>query len=1285
MILLPLVAAISLVSAADNRPANPIVNGSFEELAPGGFPAGWGPLGKVEVVGDAHSGKRALRLVRTTEPQAVETGVNSQNLSRLRGGIDFYYKAVAAKDAVLHIYGIPMGADGIEKTGSPRAAFAVPKQHVGDGQWHHARLKYDFTDKPAVKSVIFASRLEGTSGELLLDDFSYLQRVGPLLRIGNAAVDEDAGQPGRRGVIRAPVENAGDELAKDVRAAVTLAAGLSSRPNEIRLGDLAPDAKVPVAWTLDGERLGPSSLGIRATSGKEKATAQLDLAARLVLRSFGPTSPVATAGQPVSLECVLANPGTAILLNPSVEFTIGDRTQRASVPRIPPGRSATLRAAFDVPEATASLAAIARVGKETARTSVVVAAPARAPAPTGRLHASATQEAAVLENEHVRLVFSRSPFGFGPGEIQVRTGSSWATVAWLPRLSRVVDLDERGARRVTIPLLTKPPQAENEANGRARLQFVWSPVDREGPPGRPRIEFELKADAKTIACRYELAVDKPTKLLAFDGPMLYAPARDEAIFPGLEWLIGDELSSGSLDIVESHPDRIRYVVHPNYVTIPAIGVHSAHGTVGLLWDVHQKWDGTRDRPSAVFASPDRFENQRTHLMGLFLPTVPEYVKVNDREAESQKPYLLEPGKSIRLKAQIYADGAASDALSAIDQWAKTYGFPKPAPLPHGSYEREIEFSMQAYLKSLWVPEEQKWWTTKGGGMMSTKDCPRTFVADLLVGDLLSPDAGIRRQCRARAEEVLKLIGGQPRLDAQRFAGRMDSGLADPSPAAGLLMSRGDDGAWRFNADQVGTGPFVGLDYHDLGPNNAAEVGLCAAKATAVLRYARITGDWAAYRQMQKTLEFMERFRVPRAAQVWEVPVHTPDILAAAEAAEAFIEAYRFSRDPRWLRDAVVWARRGLPFVYFWNDPQRPFLVGASIPVFGATWMQGSWFGRPVQWNGLRYAEAILKLAEYDQSCPWRQIATAITHSAILQQDTEGENVALWPDNVGAVKGDKCPWVFSPQMILANVLKLLGRDPDLATVILGEGEKRLHVSAAAKLTAAVWDGNRLTLRATYPRGEQGVVVVFNTAKPQAVVVDGKPLVEREDLESGPEPGWRYDEGIAGLSVRIVRDGQSAVRIDGARFRQVTRLARLADRIAFEFTDSLEGWIAMHQVADLAVREGTLAGKITGPDPYLGRSMLRVRGDDCPVIVLRMRVTAGGGGQCFWMTESSPAFTEDKSVRFNVQPDGEFHEYRLEVGKHPAWSGQTITGIRIDPSDGAPGGEFAIDYVRTEGGK
>jgi hypothetical protein len=853
-------------------------------------------------------------------------------------------------------------------------------------------------------------------------------------------------------------------------------------------------------------------------------------------------------------------------------------------------------------------------------------------------------------------------------------------LAWLQECGRIAYLDEHGRQR-DLFLAGFGEQSANQPNRSAVLRFAHEYPDRGIPPLRVAFDFALEPGAKCIACRYEIAAHKPVRLLAFDGPMLYVLHRDEAVFPGLEWLVGDELSSSNLDIAQSHPDRIRYVVHPNYVTIPAIGVHSPQGTVGLLWDPHQKWDGKRNRPSVVFDSPDRSENQRSTLMGLFLPTVPEFVDPNTRQASPKKPYLLEPGKTLRLECQIYADGTATDALSAVDQWAKLHGFPRPAPLPHGSYPGEIEFSMQSYLKSLWVPEEKTWWTSKGGGMMSTKDRGRAYVADLLLGEMLSPTAAVRRQCHDRALEVLRILGGPPRLDAQRFPGRLDVALADATAAAGLIVSRDDDGAWRFNADQAGTGPFVGLDYHELGKNGAAEVGLCAARTTQVLRYARITGDWEAYRPMVKTLEFMERFTVPRAAQVWEVPVHSPDILAAAEAVEAYLEAYRFSGDRRWLRDAIAWARRGLPFVYFWDHRERPFLIGASIPVFGASWMQASWFGRPVQWNGLRYGEALLELAQYDQSYPWWQIATALTHSAIYQQDAEGENAALWPDSVGAVKGDKAAWLFPPRMIIANLLTLMGRSEKVRTAIMGSGERRLHISAAAELRQAAWDGRTCTFQAVFPQGEQGLVVVFNTDRPQAVLLDGKPLQEREDLESGPEAGWRYDPAIACLALRIPHDGPSQVRIEGAKFRQVTRLAGLVRRIAFEFADSTEGWIAMHDVAGLSAVEGTLAGQITGPDPYVGRTMLRVRGDDCPVMLVRMRVTAGAGGQLFWMTESSPGFSEEKSLRLAVQADGQFHEYRLAVGRHAAWAGQTITGLRIDPSDGAASGQFAIDYVRA----
>jgi len=1285
---LTLALTIALLTAAPPTTENPCTNGSFEKLAPSGFPADWSPVETtVDVSSDAHSGNRSLRLLRTAQTETPETGLNRGPLiDRLKGGIDFWYKAISAKSAQLNIHAIPMSDEPIENTGSPRATFTVPESHVGDGRWHHTRLKYDFTDNPKVRWIHFAARIVGTGGELLLDDFSYLDRVGTILRFGKVRLEEDADRPGERCTVRVAVESAGDAAARDVRAAMVVPDGFQATPTRLQLGRLAPGKKAQARWTLSGSRVGSFRFEFIAASDSVETETSLTVAPELTLRSFGPRSPVAMEKIPVALECVLENTGSAAVVNPSALFRLPSGPVTRTAERLAPGQTLALVAPFTPARQTTSLPIAVRAAADNvdhkieAQTTLVVGKASRLPPLSGNLRAVATDDFALLENEHVQLFFRRNDFGFGPAELSVSTPEGGrATLAWLPRLGRLVLEDNDGARHEHVAVVDRPPRAEGD--GPASLEFLWESPDSQPAGCRLRVRFELAEKAKVISTQYELTCKKPCKLLALDGPMLYAMNRDEAVFPGLEWLVDDEVSSGTLDIAEGHPHQVRHVVHPNMVTIPAVGIHSRHGTVGLLWDVHRKWDGQRDRPSVVFASPDRFENQRAHLVGLFLPSVSEFVEPNAREAA--EPYPLRPDRPVRLAAHILADGTATDALAAVDQWARLHRLPDPAPLPHGSYDREIEFSMQAYLESLWQPETKDWWTSKGSSMMSQQGRPPSFVADLLLGEILSPSDSVRRTCRARADEVLALIGGEPRIDALRFHGRADLAMANPLVAASLLASRDDQGAWRFDADHVGTGPFEGADYHDLGPDEAVELGTCARKAFEVLRYARIAGDREAYDAIENTLVLMESFRVPRAAQVWEVPVHTPDVLAAADAVDAYLEAYRFSGDPRWLENAVAWARRGLPFIYLWDDPEKPFLVGGSIPVFGATWYQGSWFGCPVQWNGLRYANALVNLAEHDESYDWRRIAELVVHSAIHQQDLEGENVALWPDNISAIDCQKCPWVFAPRQIIRNVLKLSGRDEDPATVIVGQGDRRLHLTAVGRISKTAWDGGELSFALVYPPGEQGVVLVSNVTRPETVLLDGRPIAEREDVEKGPQPGWRYDLANAYLSIRVPREGESHVQIRGAEFRSVRRLPWLIREIKFEFDESPAGWSAANHVASVNVAEGLLAGTITGPDPYLVRSMIRVEGDDSPLIRLRMRLSAGQGGQLFWTTESSPGFAEDKAIPFALRPDGQFHEYVLNPARHPLWSGQTITALRIDPGNGALSADFAVDYIR--GGK
>jgi hypothetical protein len=197
-----------------------------------------------------------------------------------------------------------------------------------------------------------------------------------------------------------------------------------------------------------------------------------------------------------------------------------------------------------------------------------------------------------------------------------------------------------------------------------------------------------------------------------------------------------------------------------------------------------------------------------------------------------------------------------------------------------------------------------------------------------------------------------------------------------------------------------------VNYKVLGPVGASEVGLTASPAEDLLQFALLTGDAEAAQAGLKALAAMRAFRVPRAAQVWEVPVHTPDILASARAVDAYVAGYQLTGDRQYLADAAYWARTGLPFVYVWHPSDQPAMLGASIPVFGATGYGLSWLGVAVQWNGLAYADALWRLGALDDSFPWRKVAEGLLRSAMYQQATEGPRLAQWPDALNFIAGRK---------------------------------------------------------------------------------------------------------------------------------------------------------------------------------------------------------------------------------------------------------------------------------------
>ncbi|NCO42870.1 MAG: hypothetical protein COZ06_02160 [Armatimonadetes bacterium CG_4_10_14_3_um_filter_66_18] len=1302
---------LSLCLAAGAGRAEPVgrvTNGSFEEVGPLGVPLDWSAVlgdvaNRAEVCEEARTGRYSLRLLRAVDKGEVgfnrawtaNNGQQAKMLSQLKGGLVFRYKAVASRGSHLMFYAIPMNETPLEGTGAQRATFEVPAEHVGDGQWHKAVLAYDFTDNKQVKWVHVSGRLVGGTGEMLVDDVEYLDSVGPLPKILRTDLRESAGGTL---TLTARFENAGD-AAGDLDLALELPEGLSIRGDApSALADLEVKGRRNVAWQLGGNRDAVGSVRLIARAGDNEVISRLPLRPELTATALKPDSLLLSRFHATNVTCILENTGHANLHSVAVALTLdpalgvdGGGAPNRAVDLIAPGATATVSWPVKALAESAGAALSAQVSAEgcplqtTTNEIVVTAAEGEGepwPAPAGKATAAVVKAGAVLENARLRAEFPRSSAGFGACRLFAKTGDDWRQVGVVTRLGKAVYLTNKGERQVL--LFGGAGKLANEA-GKSELTLTSRLRDADGATWDLVQTWTVTEEADTFAVSTRLHVNRPRKLTAFETLLLYAgagsfgDAKSDALFPGLEWLVNEEVSSNDLDFAPAHPDRVRYVPHVNKITIPLMSVHEGSTTVGLLWDAYQKWDGRNDRPGAVFCSPDYKEGRVGHLMGFVLPTCPNWLDENTREAA--RPYEFVPKGALTIDAHVYLDGSARDSLSAMDRWFALYGVPDPLTPPRGTWQKEIDFSARAYLESLWVPEKKGWYSSRGGPKVMESIAPHgPYLYDVLMAERLTADAQLEGRLRRLAEEV-QATGAAPAIEDYGITYGDPVASLDGAAAAvaGLLASQREDGSWRFDAKTPRVGVFEGMDYTLLGTHEAAEVGTCAQTAYTVLRFARVTGDAQALAGGEKALAFMDRFPVPRAAQVWEVPVHTPDLLAAADACEAYLTGYECTGNGVYLASAVKWARAGLPFLYMWDTPEYPFLRYASIPVFGATWLEGSWIGRPVQWNGLRHAYALLRLAEYDPSFPWEEVARGLTVSALFQQSTNASDIALWPDNISALNAEKCGWIFAPHQILRNVYRLLGSDQDpwTRTAVVGEGKVRLTSRGVLNSVTVTDDTVALSIRP--PTKESCWLLVAGTAQPKSIRLNGSLLTQTDPPGLPDHPCYRYDPAHGALLIRLPAGQEAKLLLTGVEPLAVPYLPEQVTEIRFGPWESTQGWVSQHDLTPLRVEGSKLVTEVTGGDPYLVRPFVAVKGAEADVIEITMQAAGGSGGQFYWTTTASPGFAEDKVLLFPLVPGDRMQTYRVHVGTHPLWRDQQITSIRLDPGNGAAQGRVEIEHV------
>ena len=129
--------------------------------------------------------------------------------------------------------------------------------------------------------------------------------------------------------------------------------------------------------------------------------------------------------------------------------------------------------------------------------------------------------------------------------------------------------------------------------------------------------------------------------------------------------------------------------------------------------------------------------------------------------------------------------------------------------------------------------------------------------------------------------------------------------------------------------------------------------------------------------------------------------------------------------------------------------------------------------------------------------------------------------------------------------------------------------------------------------------------------------------------------------------------------------------------FNHDGNFEGWGGFNHWNGAVASVGKLQGNSTDVDPYVHSPPMFLNPYLTPYVWIRMKHTAGSAAQIFYVTESDPTWDGAKSKFFSTTPDGQYHDYFINLLE--AGANSVITQIRLDPTIVA-GASLAIDFVR-----
>ena len=559
-----------------------------------------------------------------------------------------------------------------------------------------------------------------------------------------------------------------------------------------------------------------------------------------------------------------------------------------------------------------------------------------------------------------------------------------------------------------------------------RREFTVKATVKDSKGGKWEIQKRIRGGKQqgTLSVEVELKVNKDRDVLfmpwltLFPGLGTFGQSKYQGLLAGVEYLC-DEPSSSDADIVT--PQHIRRVPDPVKITFPLMAIANNGNYLGVIWE-------PSNMVAATFDSPDRIYNSGSHVMALSAPAVGDLRFENELFAHS--PFRLEANSPLKVSIMIIG-GKGKSVVPAVKQYVAIKGLPD-LPEFEGGLDAAVNLLAHGWMDSEINNNGLFRHAVWGDSFGPTVAADAAMFIDWLA--VHSRDDKLRARLNLAEKQALSRIPS-----AQPFSSAV-SHVRMPSPA--LLFGRTYEYVRHRHNDalrQLGGFDEKGIKLYGPGKTDYSRThfakhanGLSGRAVAGILEAASLSAD---KELINKALALLDKQTVlyadtvPRGAQTWEIPLHTPDIMASAHMVKAYTLGYIISGKEKYLEQARYWAWTGVPFVYLYPPTSEQVGLYTTIAVLGATnWKAPLWIGRPVQWCGLVYCSALHMLSDYDPKGPWRKIARGIT-TAGMQMSwpvTDEKRQGLLPDIFELQQQISAGPAINPGTVQAHVPELYGK-------------------------------------------------------------------------------------------------------------------------------------------------------------------------------------------------------------------------------------------------------------------